>query len=398
MTYLISIIIPIYNGEKYIERCLNSVINQSIKFENLEVICVNDNSTDSSSEILDNYCKKYENIVLINLDKNSGHPGRPRNIGIKASSADYIMFMDQDDFYEKKCCEILYNNIINNSVEIVSGQWYKLINNVKIASKPLKKEIKVKNIFEMPEILGFPSFVWVKIFKKTLLEKNKIFFPVDGIEDVVFTTNALLNAEGIIFLKNDYVYTHYINSKSISRSKTFKYLNQLLIGYKNVLNLFEKFEYPNYYKYFIKMRLDYFLNTIIDSNLEKNEINLMTYELKKLSEIAKSSGVTIEGKLKILLNIMEINDLDNELFFLKYMKVSKQRAEDIKILKKKNKIIREKNKKFKEKILKYKKLSKKQAQDNKILKEKINNLVPIKNYLNYKIHNIKERLINKLKK
>jgi len=133
-----------------------------------------------------------------------------------AASADYIMFMDQDDFFKPQACDILYAKITEENVDIVSGRWYKLFEDVKIPSQQLESEIKINNIKEYSGILGQPSFIWIKIFKKSFLEKNNIYFPEDGLEDVVFTSHVLLKANGIIMLKDDYIYTHYINPHSLA--------------------------------------------------------------------------------------------------------------------------------------------------------------------------------------
>lgn len=390
MSYLISIIIPFYNGEKFIERCLNSLINQSIGFEKLEVIIIDDKSTDSSLKIIKKYCKSYENINYIKLDVNSGHPGKPRNIGIDIASSDYLMFLDQDDFYEKKCCEILYNEITEKKIDIVSGQWYKLDDGVKIPSS-LEEDIYIDNISENPEILSFPAFIWVKIFKKSFIQKNNIYFPEDGIEDVVFNSKALLNANGIFYLKDKQVYTHYINPKSISRSKNKKYLNQLLIGYNNTFKVFKHSKHPNYYSFFIKMRLNYFLNVLIDSHLEDIERKKMLNELYNLSNHAISNGTAIEGKLKVLLDLIAIDDFESETFFIKYMEISKKRANDNKILKEKNKKLLKRNIELRDRNIEIKK-------KHDLLNEKYNNILPFKRYITYKIKNLKNRFLLKIKK
>jgi len=80
MKYKVSVIIPVYNAEKYLKTAIDSVINQTIGFENIELIIVNDNSNDNSEQIIKEYSNKYDNIIDIHLDKNSGLPGKPRNI------------------------------------------------------------------------------------------------------------------------------------------------------------------------------------------------------------------------------------------------------------------------------------------------------------------------------
>lgn len=343
MSYLISIIIPLYNAEKYIEEGLKSIINQSLGFENLEVLCVNDNSTDSTLKILEKYDEKYENIKIINLQENHGHPGVPRNTGMDTASADYIMFMDQDDYFEEQCCETLYRKITEENVDIVSGRWYKFVDDVKIPFRPLESEIKIDHLKEDPTILGHPAFIWVKIFRKSFLQENNIYFPETGIEDVVFTSHAFLKANGIIMLKDDYVYTHFLNPISISRSQSTYYLDQLLIGYQEAYNRFKENGSLDYYKYLINMRLNYFLDTLIRSELSPPDNEEVLIKFQSFYKKAKKLGASPSERLELLFILIETNQLKNaELYLKKLNKMDKLGCQ--------NKILKEKNKNLKEKI------------------------------------------------
>lgn len=102
---------PVYNGEKYLKESLNSIINQTISIENLQVIVVNDCSTDSTKEILDNYHQNYPSIEPIHLPKNSGGPFTPRNLALNKVKAPYIMFLDADDQFKEDSGQTLYNKI-----------------------------------------------------------------------------------------------------------------------------------------------------------------------------------------------------------------------------------------------------------------------------------------------
>lgn len=115
---------PVYNVEKFIEEALNSILKQSIGHENLEIIMVNDCSTDSTGRIIDEYEAKYKNFKAIHLPENSSFAGKPRNVGIQNSTAPYIMFLDPDDYYLKEACETLYNKIISKDVDIVFGKYF----------------------------------------------------------------------------------------------------------------------------------------------------------------------------------------------------------------------------------------------------------------------------------
>ena len=107
MKCLISVVVPVYNVEKYIDRCLNSIINQT--YRKLEIIIVNDGSTDNSRKIIDKFSKMDSRIIVI--DKNNGGLSEARNVGINAATGDYITFIDSDDFVSYDYIEYLYSLI-----------------------------------------------------------------------------------------------------------------------------------------------------------------------------------------------------------------------------------------------------------------------------------------------
>ena len=121
MTYKISIIIPLFNAEPFINVALESIMKQTMNFEDIEVILVNDCSEDNTEEIINKYARKHKNIKPINLRNNCGCPATPRNIGITYATADYLMFLDQDDTFKSNACETLYNKITKEQVDLVCG-------------------------------------------------------------------------------------------------------------------------------------------------------------------------------------------------------------------------------------------------------------------------------------
>lgn len=111
MEYKVSIVIPIYNAEKYLKKCIESIINQTIGFENIQIILVNDGSTDNSKLIIEEFYKKYENIDVIYLQQSHSLGGFARNEGIKKAQGQCLMFLDSDDCLSKEACELMYNMI-----------------------------------------------------------------------------------------------------------------------------------------------------------------------------------------------------------------------------------------------------------------------------------------------
>ena len=117
----ISVIIPVYNVKKHIRQALDSVVNQTLS--DIEIICIDDCSTDSSFEILQEYARKDERIILLKQEQNKG-AGPARNRGLDTAAGDYIMFLDPDDWYELTACEEAYNQITKYNNDFVMFNYY----------------------------------------------------------------------------------------------------------------------------------------------------------------------------------------------------------------------------------------------------------------------------------
>ncbi|PKL66241.1 MAG: hypothetical protein CVV28_11875 [Methanobacteriales archaeon HGW-Methanobacteriales-1] len=290
-------IIPVFNVEHYIKESLNSIIKQSIGFENLEVIMVNDCSTDKSGEIIDQFASKYKNFNAIHLPENSGTPGKPRNIGIKFATSKYLMFLDPDDYYTVDACEILYHKIIEEKADIISGK-YDILKSDQIIEINFKNKgfensdtVKVKNIDECENLLKLPPSVWTKIFKREFIQKNEIMFPeeIPG-EDLVFFIKSMLIARKIVFL-NDYVVYHYRIRDKNNKSLSFNYTKNLIIGlmeaYMCVLELLSKHGKEKYFPGTIKDHLGYWIEKISLSNLSYEDKMEALERSEKLFENCK---------------------------------------------------------------------------------------------------------------
>jgi len=248
MKYKVSVIIPIYNGEKYIEECVNSLLDQTIGFNNIEVILVDDNSKDKSKEVINELTKKYSNIKPIFLKTNSGTASEPRNKGIASASSDYIMFLDMDDYYYPEMCEKMYNTITTENVDVITCRYtigdksnYRKVKNYFFDNK--SSFIKVNNINDLKEILslGFSTMIWTKIFKKDVILKNSITFPVgDLYEDVYFTSKFYLHAQGIVLQTDFYGYGYHVRrdgDQSFSQKFSENMYNRQFSGFKKVIDL-----------------------------------------------------------------------------------------------------------------------------------------------------------------
>ena len=184
--YKVSVIIPIYNAETTIRKAIDSVLNQSIGFDNIELILVDDKSTDGSRQIIEDYANKYNNINVICLDENSGLPGKPRNIGIDNSTSEYIIFLDADDEYLPHALELYYDTITQEGSDFVMGSHFwnldgnlfkmNILHDCEDTSDLINiNPFKSDNNFRM---LSHDHIApWGKIWRKKLLIDYNIRFP-----------------------------------------------------------------------------------------------------------------------------------------------------------------------------------------------------------------------------
>lgn len=209
MEELISIIIPAYNAEKTIEKCLRSIINQSYK--DIQLIIVNDGSTDCTASICEQYLDIDNRIELINLS-NAG-VSNARNVGLKISKGEYILFVDADDWLPETALEILYKNIENTDIVVGS---YKRLNYYR------SQDYIVPNIkYTFPDEGDFLKYIhlgnlrtpWAKLFRKEILEKIEFDIDLPYAEDSIFVLQALRNCKSIKMI-SDIVY--YYDCSSLS--------------------------------------------------------------------------------------------------------------------------------------------------------------------------------------
>ena len=199
----ISIIVPIYNAEKFIKKCVDSLLNQTKK--EIEIILINDGSTDNTLKILKEY--KDKRIKLFS-NKNQGI-GKTRNFGISKATSKYIMFCDSDDYYEPNMCELMFNKAEKNNLDLVVCDFYKEYDSGK------RESIKVAS-FDYTTLKENPSLIrtinlapWNKLYRSELIKDNNIMFEEKlKYEDTPFVAKALDYAKKIG--KIDKCLNHYI--------------------------------------------------------------------------------------------------------------------------------------------------------------------------------------------
>lgn len=213
----VSVIIPAYNVENYIGKCLKAIINQTYK--NIEIIVINDNSTDNTKKVIEEYQNQFPNFSLINLDENKG-VSNARNIGISIAKGEYIMFCDSDDWYEENAVEILLKEAKDNNSEFVMANHYITRENSRIKINN-SRYFKKKNITKEEIVAYMTLSSSVKLMKKSLFLDNNILYPTDikrCEEFTVIPIVAYLSNNPIVL--DDALYNYYQRSNSASNTKT----------------------------------------------------------------------------------------------------------------------------------------------------------------------------------
>ena len=222
---MISVIIPVYNVEDYLEECLDSVCNQS--FKDIEIICVNDGSTDMSPKILDDYVKKDSRIKIITQENNG--LGHARNTGLKYAAGEYVLFVDSDDFLCENALGELYSNARSNNSDVVIFNFFSYNGNY--APTGLQLEELFGNVdyndftFTYRDIKHYVMYdyfaVWFKMYKKDFLDKFNLDFQVGiAYEDVLFQVKSFIYADKISFLPKHLYSYRVFNSSSITSDST----------------------------------------------------------------------------------------------------------------------------------------------------------------------------------
>ncbi|ALT69293.1 glycosyltransferase family 2 protein [Methanobrevibacter millerae] len=249
MNYKVSIIIPCYNAEDTIQRAINSIINQNMGFNNIELLLYDDASTDNTKKILKKYSEKYKNIISFFGTENKG-PGFGKNKCLENASGEYVLFLDSDDEYDQEMCEKLYSNAIIENADLVSCGVLRIdnINTSKIdleyddskSHENFENKISFinENIFYLNDHLSTHC-----LFRKDIINQNKIYFlETYYAEDIYFKAIFRLYSKKAVYLKNFYGYIHHAYTDSITSNITLSNLNEIHNVYLKILEKIKKYD------------------------------------------------------------------------------------------------------------------------------------------------------------
>lgn len=291
----ISIIVPVYNVEKYLKQCLESIKNQS--YINFEVIMINDGSTDNSRKICEEYTKD-SRFILIN-QKNQGL-SEARNTGLKNISGEYILFVDSDDWIESNCLAECISEIQRNNSDVIffpyikekelSQEKVKLFNKEQVFDKENIKKIILRRLFGLlNEELRFPlklenlNTAWGKFYKKEIIKEEFIDTKLIGTEDCIFNIYNLINIDKISYIEKTFYHYRKTNINSLTRNYKKNLFNQWIYLYELMENFILKNKLEIIYKKALNNRIILNIFTLVLNILQSNlPLKNQILELKKL--------------------------------------------------------------------------------------------------------------------
>jgi len=300
MEYLpiISVIIPVYNVENYLCQCLDTVLNQTLK--NIEVICVNDGSTDNSSEILKEYAARDSRIIVLN-QKNSG-AGAARNRGLSIARGEFLSFLDSDDFFEPDMLEKAYKACVKENADFVVfrsdrydnffrrffPQPWTIRKDLLPSGRPFCYKDVPRDLFRL-----FTGWPWDKLYKREFVQSNNLLFQEQRTtNDLFFVYSALVKAERISVIDDVLAHhrTNNLSSLSNTREKSWRCFYDALLALRSELlkmGIYEEVE-QSYINYALHFSL-WNLKTLSGPMYEK-----LYYSLK--NEFFKELKVNLHGK------------------------------------------------------------------------------------------------------
>lgn len=287
---LISVIIPVYNTDKYLKECLDSILNQTLK--EIEVICIDDKSTDNSLNILEEYSKKDSRIKIIKNKENTGQ-AVARNIGLKEVKGEYISFIDSDDKIDLDTYEKLYN-FSKGKQDVILFNMVRLddkgnITPSELHLKSIKETIENTNLLKSEELI-YDTTTCNKFVKTSFLKENNIKFIDRLYEDILFSMELFTQTDSIGILKEVTYYWRRRESlnKSTTQDRTnIKNITDRIFITKSVIELFkydERYESVLKVLYYKLLEFDfkYYINQIDKGNDEYK--NIIISEIKTLVE------------------------------------------------------------------------------------------------------------------
>ena len=304
--YKISIIVPIFNAEKYLKRGLDSILNQTFDVNSLQVILVDDASSDNSRSIIEEYTNSYENFTSIFHDKNSGSAAEPRNSGLKIAKGDYVMFLDPDDEFRPEICEVLYDKIVESGVDLVKCNYVKVIGD---SWEPYYYfdesvgEVSIKSSYVPLQHVT----VCNGIHKMDVIRDNNLKFQNCIGEDFVFTLEEFLLIDEMIYLNNFFGYNYYMEEGSSHSTKPtvdkfYKTLDSFYLAYDLIVKYNRKDIVPSLFGYQILSLYFRYVNLDVSKKVKLELLRKIASLINLLDSPLETPGFVYSYANKLLSN------------------------------------------------------------------------------------------------
>lgn len=298
--YKVTVVVPTYNSGLFLNAFFDSIMYQSIGFENIGVIFVDDCSDDEYTLYLLNlFDENFSNVKYIPLEENNGFPGKGRNVGLDFADSEYVIFSDHDDTYTPKAFEIMYNAAKEKDADMVITNYYRVFPNERLEIKTVfnGENICVNDINDDTRLFSIDPAIWCKLFKREFLIENDIHF-LEGMlaEDLYFFTVSLFKSKCTVYLDNVYTYNYNIRNVEGDRStihiRNKKYLGKMVDGYWETYDFLLNNDYINYYADIFNQHFVYWITSLIVSDISyKDKLELVS----NANELLKKDVKVIPG-------------------------------------------------------------------------------------------------------
>lgn len=246
----VSVIIPVWNVEQYLKKCLDSLVNQT--FKNIEIIIINDGSPDNSQSIIDEYKKKYPDLIVPYIKDNGGQASA-RNMGLKKAKGEYITFVDSDDWVDTEMIEKMYNKAISTNSDIVVCNAYSVIDD-KIGNLEIFKSNDLDS--HKRYIINCPGACWGQLIKKDIIINNDLYFLEHHFyEDIAVMPALCLYAKKISYLNENLYYYLIRTGSTMKQTKYSASLEDIFDSLDYLSNIFIKNNV--YEKYYAELEYTY---------------------------------------------------------------------------------------------------------------------------------------------
>lgn len=324
----ISIIVPVYNTEKFLQKCLDSLINQTI-INLLKIIIVNDGTKDNSEKIILKFLEKYPQHIEY-YKKENGGLSSARNYGIKLCNTEYIGFVDSDDYIDERMFEKMYNNIKEKQCDIVSCGLIKIDkNNAIFGYEQTEETIYLDNNKAIEYFMNdnIKGYAWNKLYKTSLFKNNNIFYPEGRLYEDIITTYKLIKASKSIYLSSEPLYYYVMHKNSICANPNFKTAKDMLITLEEILEEGEKNQIfianmllasiSSYYRWYYSYKENFY-----DKSKMKEYLKKVNYYKKQINTMNLIKNADKSNKFKMKYIAFNLN-------ILKYIYLTKIKIENV---------------------------------------------------------------------